>query len=103
MSCFFFRNDTEEFAEDEYWANVYGDFIDNPREPVSDVAYPIIDEIDRINLFPENGDITNLNVVGNIGTTFYWRDLISNVLPSDRVIVVVVENTCNGAFTYQIA
>ena len=47
-----------------------------------------------------NNSSTN-DVVGVLSVTFYWRDLMKNVL-SDKTngMHAVVENSCNQTFTY---
>jgi hypothetical protein len=115
----------------EYWAEIYSGSIrpgDNAMEPVSDILYPILNEIDRIQLFTtsnNNNDTydsnrsnnntdtitqsttgqnnTNHPVVAVMAATFYWRDVMKNTLPSGKQgLIVVIENPCMVSFTYQI-
>jgi hypothetical protein len=68
-------------AETAVWAEYYRAFIsaeDAPAEPMSDLAYPIIDEIDRINV---GDNVEDHTIVGLIGATFYWRSMIRYVIP----------------------
>lgn len=71
----------------------------DPTEPVSEVQYPIFDNaMESVVLGDEGG-----HMVGFLFVTFYWRDYLIDVLPLGiEGIVVVVENTCNHSFTYQI-
>jgi hypothetical protein len=42
-------------------------------------------------------------LVGVIGLSIYWRDLLTNILPpGDDGLVVVFENECNPSFTFQL-
>jgi hypothetical protein len=99
----------EEVAEDRYWADVYAGSVspgDDPFEPVSDIIYPVIDTIDRIQIFSPTSNETKQNddtkVVSVVSASFYWRDVMKNVLPSGRGIVVVIDNPCAASFSYQI-
>jgi hypothetical protein len=107
--CFLSKNRSNpaQVEDDKQWANIYKSFIDeddDPMEPVSDILYPIIDEMNRIEIFDANGNSTTKPVVlGNIATSFYWRDVLRNVLPRKRDgIIVVIDNACEASFTYQI-
>ena len=89
-------------------------------EPFGDIFYPIIpfddghvdtDDIilgssssvgnDNDNDNDNKLSTTNDVVVGVVAVTFYWRDLLKNML-SDEIdgMHVVVENNCNQTFTY---
>jgi len=42
-------------------------------------------------------------LVGMIAASFYWRSVLRDILPEgSKGMVVVFENPCNEAFTYQI-
>jgi hypothetical protein len=42
-------------------------------------------------------------MLGFIGITIYWRDLITNLLPpGSNGIVIVFENECNPPFSFQV-
>ena len=73
-------------------------------EPSSDLYYPIFDSaVDEVTLSDDERLLNQLNMVGAIGMTFYWRDMIGSILPSGSDgVVVVFENACNQSFTYQI-
>jgi hypothetical protein len=102
-------NIPEEVEEAEFWAVFFEGSVsqgDDAFEPVSDLFYPVIDSIDRIQIFPsrtsnDTGD-DDTNVVAVLSASFYWRDVMKNVLPSGRGVVVVVENPCTASFSYQI-
>ena len=91
-------------------------------EPVSDIMYPIINVLDRIQIInatdDDNGNdpasnpnlnntVYNMNttteVVAVLAATFYWRDVMRNTLPTgEQGLVVVISNPCTASFTYQI-
>lgn len=51
----------------------------------------------------EEHEQLNGTLVAHIRATFYWRDLLSNILPTGiDGLVFVAENACNQSFTYQI-
>jgi len=104
--------ETEKLEDSKIEADWVKDYIapgENPFEPVSDLYYPIIEEAtQKMRLFDpdENGkpyDPKDHTFLGMVGLSFYWRDLLKDILPpgSDG-IVVVFENPCNPTFTYQI-
>jgi hypothetical protein len=75
-------------------------------EPVTDILYPVVDRIDKIQIITENETTVNddeSKVVAVISATFYWRDALKNVLPNNRKgLVVVIENPCTASFTYVV-
>ena len=84
-------------------------------EPVSDIMYPIINVLDRIQIIDNdaasnsnlNDTVYNTNttteVVAVLAATFYWRDVMRNTLPTgEQGLVVVISNPCTASFTYQI-
>lgn len=87
-----------------------------PDEPMSDIMFPIINVLDRVDSTKELNNNHNHNshsvnvthpsnpaVVGAIRTPFYWRDTIRHILPNDNDgIIVVFHNPCTESFTYQI-
>jgi hypothetical protein len=90
--------------ENEYWEDWFQDYLPQgvkANEPAGDIYYPI-----RNNLYSlhNEGDELSINkVVGIIGATFFWRDMIKHVLAQGHDgLVVVVENPCSATFTYQI-
>jgi class 3 adenylate cyclase len=73
----------------------------NHTEPFSDLFYPIlsppVDSPDFLQDASEN------DVAGVVAVTFYWRELIRHILPSGSDgMNVVVANTCNQTFTYEL-
>jgi class 3 adenylate cyclase len=90
-----------------YWSEYYKQFIspdEEPLEPVSDLYYPIVDEIDRV--FVAGSPTYNPgkhNVVGVLAGQFYWRSMLRNILPDrSNGIHVVVSSPCADSFGYQI-
>lgn len=68
-------------------------------EPAIRILYPILDTADG----PITLDTPNSNVVGILASTFFWRQFLENILPNDeRGLIVVLENTCNQSFTYEV-
>jgi hypothetical protein len=52
---------------------------------------------------PKNASSDLGKFVGVFAMTFYWRELIKDILPIDsNGIVVVIENRCGQSFTYQV-
>jgi hypothetical protein len=100
------RTVPEEIEENEYCADWYSDFIrpDEPsNEPMSGIIYPVIDRIDSVITSGDNYDPAQYNIVATVATSFYWREVVSSVLPPGHIgLVVVFENPCNPSFTYQI-
>jgi Adenylate and Guanylate cyclase catalytic domain len=101
------RGDELAKTETETFAQVYRNYIpkeDNPYEPVSDLFYPIINELDRIDASRgDDYDPSQHSIVGMIATSFYWRDMIQGNLPRDvNGLVITFTSPCNDAFTYRI-
>jgi hypothetical protein len=99
----------------EFWAAIFEGTIDpgdNPLEPAADILYPVIDRLDKIQLFTDDDDHnkptaedTDIEgkVVAVLSSGFYWRDTIKNVLPNNRKgLVVVFTNPCSSSFTYLV-
>jgi hypothetical protein len=76
---------------------------EDESEPFSDLYYPILDTAADSVTIPDNSGASTSNVVGVFAMTFFWRDLLKDILPvgSDGV-VVVVGNDCNQTFSYKI-
>lgn len=72
------------------------------EEPLSEMYYPIFeDAANRV----AGGDAMGSQgeMVSVIGSWFYWRDLMTDILPTgSNGIVAVFENGCNQTFSYQI-
>jgi hypothetical protein len=96
----------------QYWIEDVSPLIDpgdNPLEPTADIIYPVINQFDSIKLI-ENDKLedpaiesdTN-EVVAILSSTFFWRDVLKNVLPEiSKGLIVVIENACTVSITYQI-
>jgi class 3 adenylate cyclase len=99
MEC---RSNPDEVAEAEIWFDWYRNYIpdhESSKEPVSDLYMPIFEtDLDTVQINPDEHE-----VVGMIAATWFWRDLIKDLLPEDHQgFVVVFENPCNPSFTYQV-
>jgi hypothetical protein len=92
--CTVKRTVPEDVADAEFWAKAYSGSVaanENPMEPVSDIIYPFANEFDSDNIVAVNA------------ATFYWRDVLKNVLPPGKEgLVIVIENPCTASFTYQV-
>ena len=79
-------------------------------EPVSDILYPVLEGApDAFDLFEHKDDGTQSQttdskdkLVGLLSVSFYWRDVLKNILPTGSHAVVVFENPCSPTFTYAI-
>lgn len=95
-------------AENQVTADWYSDFIapdEEPMEPMSDLLYPIID--DATEYFDLHADVdaynpADHNLMGLLSVSFYWRDLIKDILPEGSNVVIVFDNPCSPTFTYAI-
>ena len=105
------RDDPDDVAHAAYWADLFSGSVspgDNPNEPVSDIIYPIINNIDKIQIIENvtminNNTDADMSVVGAMSASFYWRDVMKNILPTGkRGLILVVDNPCTASFTYQI-
>ena len=100
-------NDPAEVAALDLIADWVTDYIDpseNPREPCGDFYYPILtDATDGVNLFKSGHTASNETLAGLMVISFYWRDMMKEILPpSEEGVVIVFENECAPTFTYQI-
>jgi hypothetical protein len=86
---------------------------DDPMEPVSDILYPVVNRFDKIQILSDEdidsknsenkGSEINNQVVAIFSASFYWRDVLKNVLPDGKKgLVVVIENPCTAPFTYLV-
>jgi hypothetical protein len=77
---------------------------EDETEPFSDIYFPILEYAADFVTIPKNESAYDLGrFVGVFAMTFYWRDLIKEILPTDSDgIIVVFENECEQTFTYQI-
>jgi hypothetical protein len=98
------RGDDLANAEMAEWSKFFSSFLpseDEPFEPMLDMYYPIIDDLSR-SAVDKSKNMT-ANTVGMLAIPIYWRSFIRNILTTGSDgIVVVVHNTCNLPFTYQI-
>jgi hypothetical protein len=70
-------------------------------EPVCDVCFPLYNDLDKIQY--NTDDANSSEIVGAVTSTFYWRDMMKNMLPkSHAAIDIVIDNPCKASFTYQI-
>jgi Adenylate and Guanylate cyclase catalytic domain len=92
-------------AETADWAEWHRDYLppdEEPIAPVSDIYYPIVEELNRVEQFATSSDSSS-RVVAVLMASFYWREMLHGILPTDsNGIVLVVRNPCNQDFTYQI-
>jgi hypothetical protein len=95
-------NNPDQILQAEYdalWIKNYISEDDNPSEPFSEIYYPMIDAPGQVRIdVDQPQDIVGFSVI-----TFFWRDLIRDILYEDsKGVVVVIENSCNQVWTYQI-
>ena len=74
-----------------------GDIV---TEPTSDINYPVFNTAaDHVEIRSD----PNAKPVGIFSVTFFWRDLLTGLLPlGANGVIAVFENGCNQTFTYQI-
>ena len=93
----------EAEATESYWEKFIRDYIgedEDPSEPFSDIYYPILESFADSVYNPGNPDEP---VVGSLSVTYFFKDLIRNILPNGSDgIVAVIENDCDQTFSYQI-
>ena len=85
---------------------------EDETEPFSDIFFPMLDYAADFVTIPRDDEETTAkpinddgrgNFVGVFAMTFYWRDLIKDILPpQSNGVVVVFENACGQIFTYQV-
>ena len=103
-----YPNDTERAAYMEdtaIWARDFIPATQDPYEPISDMYYPLLQEAtDAVDIFQdENYDIQNQTMHGFLAISFFWRNMLNDILsPGSNGTVLVFENTCNPPFSYQI-
>jgi Adenylate and Guanylate cyclase catalytic domain len=103
----FFRDDPEIQAESEGWIAYFRQFVPpdvDPFQPIMDIAYPIVDDVSRVELTASDDyEPTNHTLVGLITVSVYWREIFSSALPYGSYgVIAVVDNACTVSFTYQI-
>ena len=65
---------------------------DYGEDPVADLHWPIFDSFDE----------NNRTLVGLLTSVIYWRTYFEDILADNSVLDVVLSNTCNQTYTYQI-
>ena len=100
-----YPNEPESAQQAEGNNNFIKDYVgdaEDETEPFSDLYFPILDYAADFVTIPDESPESG-NFVGVFAMTFYWRDLIKDILPTDsNGIVVVFENKCGQTFTYQV-
>jgi hypothetical protein len=88
--------DAAQLDADWLYPRIHPD--EEPLEPVSNLYFPIRDNVNSVDTDPNE-----YPPVGVFAVTFYWRDMIGDILPtSAKGILVVVDNPCSATFTYRI-
>jgi len=79
-----------------YYARIHPD--EEPLEPASDLYFPIRDNANSVDTDP-----SEYPPVGVFAVSFYWRDMIRDILPTSAIgILVVIESPCAASFTYRL-
>jgi hypothetical protein len=91
-------NESNEIEAD--WLKDYVQPGEETMEPVSDIFYPVLaNAADDVTI----SDRANNDVVSILSLTFYWRDMLKNILPTGaNGVDVVFENPCSPSFTYRL-
>ena len=85
-------NNPDEVAEAQATADWFTDYIgpdEDPYEPVSDIYYPIYDDVSRVTLTDEQRNSQSFVVI--MAISIYWRDMLKDILAggvSEGVVVV---------------
>ena len=93
----------------DWFQNLLDGTHQNASSPASDLFYPILNYAAEAVAYNTthhhmvNEDPTD-DVMGVISLTFFWKDLLEDILPvgSDG-IVTVVSNTCGQSFTFELS
>ena len=97
-------NNPDEVAEAQATADWFADYVgpgEDPNEPVSDIYYPIYDDVSRVTLT----DQQRQSFVAVMANSIYWRDMLKDIFVTGEVshsLVVVFENACTVSFTYHL-
>jgi hypothetical protein len=84
----------------DYIKTYMGEDVDE-TEPFSDIFYPILSNAADSVAVPQDSDDSLFG--GVFSLTFYWRDLLAEILPDgDHGLVVVIGNECDQTFTYKL-
>jgi hypothetical protein len=87
------------------WVKDYLSEDEDHTEPFSNIYYPVLDgAADAVVLTDDRTSQTRKGKMVAVFTmTFFWRDLIEDILPQgSKGLVVVFDSACNQTFTYQI-
>jgi hypothetical protein len=103
-----YPGDTSLDEENQAWADYFSSYItsgEDPMEPLSDMYYPMVEDLldwRNVRDHPDY-DPSQHKIAGIMSQSFYWRDMIKNILPqgSDGILAVF-ESPCNPTFTYEI-
>jgi hypothetical protein len=79
------------------------DFVspeDDHTEPFAEIDYPIVDT--AADSVSQKAILNHGKVVSIFSLTFYWRDLIKDILPQGSNGIIVVFEKCNQTFSYQM-
>jgi hypothetical protein len=92
---------------DADWFKDYVQPGEETRAPVSDIYYPVLsnaaDDVTIQGLNSTAVNETDSNVVALLSLSVYWRDMLTNILPTGADGVdVVFSSTCSPTFTYRI-
>ena len=103
--CLILSRDDEQ-GNDEMlaWSTFFSSYLppnDEPFEPMLDIYFPIVNDLSR-NAVRQIGENISASV-GMLAIPIYWRSFLRDILTEgSNGIIVVVHNTCNRPFTYQI-
>jgi len=90
----------------EWWSAWIAEFAgtdDDPTEPFGDIYYPILRSFGDSVYYNETAHTEEDEVAGSFTATYFFRELIRNILPTGSDgIVTVFENDCDQKFSYQI-
>eukprot|EP00934_Nitzschia_sp_Nitz4_P001865 Nitzschia sp. Nitz4//scaffold59_size112058//34654//38356//NITZ4_004105-RA/size112058-processed-gene-0.187-mRNA-1//1//CDS//3329555111//1865//frame0 len=95
-----FRNSLPGF--DGWLKNYVGDVYEG-NEPVSELYYPIYDDIaDQVSI-SNRSNTDDAQMLGALLVTFYWHNLMIDALPTGiDGIILVLENSCNDTVTFEL-
>eukprot|EP00934_Nitzschia_sp_Nitz4_P008421 Nitzschia sp. Nitz4//scaffold32_size149145//103969//107607//NITZ4_002893-RA/size149145-augustus-gene-0.52-mRNA-1//-1//CDS//3329548111//8411//frame0 len=80
---------------------IYVGGVFDATEPVSEIHYPIFEAASKDISIQDS--ISDDEMVGFIMATFYWRNVMVDMLPAGvNGLVLVVSTTCGSTFTYMI-
>jgi hypothetical protein len=103
-----YPDDSSLDEENEAWADYFSSYIttgEDPMEPLSDMYYPMVEDLldwRNVRDHPDY-DPSQHKIAGIMSQSFYWRDLIKNILPhGSNGILAVFESPCNPTFAYEI-